>query len=166
MASSFFNSNNCSRSVLAKNWRLCTQMAASACKVSMRLNCTRVAASCMQIVPEWPPVACKFYLRGRQSHGAWIKLAEFCMRLAAMGVQFACDWRPLGYNLHASGGHSGTRKETSRQVVCRRPSLHHNYIFLALASPHPWSCFLLFSWRSIDVWFGKFAGTMDDKATQ
>jgi hypothetical protein len=27
------------------------------------------------------------------------------MRLAAIRVQFACDWRPLGYNLHATGGH-------------------------------------------------------------
>jgi hypothetical protein len=33
MASSFFNSNNCSRSVLAKHWRLCTQLAASVCKI-------------------------------------------------------------------------------------------------------------------------------------
>ncbi len=30
------------------------------------------------------------------------------MRLVAMWVQFACDWLPLGYNLHATGGHSGT----------------------------------------------------------
>jgi hypothetical protein len=29
------------------------------------------------------------------------------MRLAATQVQFACDWRPLGYNLYATGGHSG-----------------------------------------------------------
>jgi hypothetical protein len=27
------------------------------------------------------------------------------MRLAVTRVQFACDWRPLGYNLHATGGH-------------------------------------------------------------
>ncbi len=30
------------------------------------------------------------------------------MRLAATGVQFACDWQPLWYNLYATGGHSGT----------------------------------------------------------
>jgi hypothetical protein len=24
-----------------------------------------------------------------------------------MWVQFACYWRPLGYNLHVTGGHSG-----------------------------------------------------------
>ncbi len=43
-------------------------------------NCTRVAASRMQIVTEWPPVACsvtewppvacKLHPRGRQSHAA------------------------------------------------------------------------------------------------
>jgi len=37
IASSLFNSNNCSRIVFAKNWRLCTQLAASACKIRMRL---------------------------------------------------------------------------------------------------------------------------------
>ncbi len=81
MASSFFHSNNCSRSVLAKNWRLCMQLAASACKL---------------------------YPRGRQSHAAWIKSAAICMRLAATRVLFACVWWPRGYNLHATGGHSGT----------------------------------------------------------
>jgi hypothetical protein len=58
MASSFFNSNICSPSVLTKYWQLCTILAASACKICMRLayklylsdrqlnaNCTRVAAS-------------------------------------------------------------------------------------------------------------------------
>jgi hypothetical protein len=44
-------------------------------------------------------------------------------------VQFACDWQPLGYNLHETGGHSVTRQETSRQEVYKRPSLHPNYIF-------------------------------------
>jgi hypothetical protein len=29
------------------------------------------------------------------------------MRLAAMRVQFACNWRPLGYNLHVIGVHLG-----------------------------------------------------------
>jgi hypothetical protein len=30
------------------------------------------------------------------------------MRLAATRVQFACYWRPLGYTLYVTGGHSGT----------------------------------------------------------
>ncbi len=40
IASSFFNSNNCSGSVLLKNWWLGMQLAASACKI-----CFRVAIS-------------------------------------------------------------------------------------------------------------------------
>ncbi len=60
MASSFFNSNNCPRTALEKKLRLCTQVAAGACKVCMRL-----AASRKQIVPVWPPVACKLYPRVR-----------------------------------------------------------------------------------------------------
>ncbi len=92
----------------------------------LHVNCTRVAASCMQIVPGWPPVACHmnkidWNLHATDGHGT------ICMWLAATRVQ----------NLHAIGGHSVTRQETSRQEVCKRTSLHHNYIFLALASPHP-----------------------------
>jgi hypothetical protein len=30
------------------------------------------------------------------------------MRLAATWVQFACEWRPLEYNLYVNGGHSDT----------------------------------------------------------
>ncbi len=51
------------------------------------INCTRVAASRMQIVPQWQPVACKLYPRGHQSHATWIKLAEICMRLEATRLQ-------------------------------------------------------------------------------
>jgi hypothetical protein len=36
MASSSFYSNNCSRSVLAKIWRLATKVGASACKICFR----------------------------------------------------------------------------------------------------------------------------------
>ncbi len=60
MVSSFFDSNNCSGSVLSKNWRLCTVLATIACK-----NCMLLAASRIQIVSEWPPVACKLNPRGR-----------------------------------------------------------------------------------------------------
>jgi hypothetical protein len=58
----------------------------------------------MQIVPEM-----------RQSHANCTRMAanfgkfySCFLRLAAMRVQFACDWRPFGYNLYATGGHSGT----------------------------------------------------------
>ncbi len=97
---SFFYSNNCSGSVLSKNWRLRTQLA-GACKHWMRL-----AASCIQIVTTWPVVACKLYPCGRQSHATWIKSTEICLRLAATRVQFACNWRPRGYNLYATGRQS------------------------------------------------------------
>jgi hypothetical protein len=30
------------------------------------------------------------------------------MQLAATREQFSCDWRPLRYNLYATGGHSGS----------------------------------------------------------
>ncbi len=62
-------------------------LAASACKIWMRL-----AASCRQIVPEWPPVACKLYPRDSRplSHSGTI-----CMRLAATREQFLCDWPPV-----------------------------------------------------------------------
>jgi hypothetical protein len=47
------------------------------------------------------------------------------MRLAATRVQFICDWRPLGYNLYATGGHSRTiymRLAASRvQFICDWP---------------------------------------------
>jgi hypothetical protein len=99
----------------------------------------------MKIVPEWPPVTCN---------------------MNKNPLKFASDWRPFRYNLHASGSHSVTRQETSRQEVCKRPSLHHSYTFLALASPHPAACFLLFSWQSLDICFGKCAGTLDDIATR
>ncbi len=52
-------------------------------------NCTRVANSRMQkkIVPAWPPVAGK---------------------VPSIFFHFACNQRPQGHNLHATGGHSGT----------------------------------------------------------
>jgi hypothetical protein len=60
--------------------------------------CTQVAASRMQIVPEWLPVACKLHPLGRQLHATCIKSTEICMLLAATQVQFA------------TGGHSVTRQ--------------------------------------------------------
>ncbi len=94
MVSSFFNSNNCSRSVLAKNWRL-AQAKLHATGGQSHINFTRVAASRMQIVPEWLSVAWKLYPCGRQSQATWIKLAEICKR-------------PRRYNLHVTDGHSST----------------------------------------------------------
>jgi hypothetical protein len=47
------------------------------------------------------------------------------MRLAAAWVQFICDWRPLGYNLYATGGHLGTiylRLVASRMQILHAPA--------------------------------------------
>jgi hypothetical protein len=70
MASSFFYSNNSSRSVLAKYWRLCTQLAASACKISFR-----VAFS--SIVPaHFPNQISKGRQLNSQKHGQGCGLAN------------------------------------------------------------------------------------------
>ncbi len=148
MNSSFFQSNTCSRSMLAKTWRLCRQLAAITCDIcyvihntsafskpniqgtwaeksevedvdlpmlkkynfdvktafthllsACLLSCNLVAASRVQIVPEWPPVACKVNF-----------------------IHVACDWRPHGYNLHATGGHGGTN--CMRLAASRMQILH------------------------------------------
>jgi hypothetical protein len=70
------------------------------------LSCTQVAASCMQIVPEWTPVACKLYPRGRQLNANFSQFYSCCMRLAATQIQFSFDWQPLRYNLYATGRQS------------------------------------------------------------
>jgi hypothetical protein len=41
-------------------------------------------------------------------HANFGRFYSCCMRLAAMQVQFSCDWRSFGYNLYATGSHSGT----------------------------------------------------------
>ncbi len=54
------------------------------------------------------------------------KLHENCTRVAASHMQnlreFACDWQPLRYKLHAPGGHSGTI--CMRLVASRIEFLH------------------------------------------
>ena len=78
MVSPFLNSKNCSRSVLAKNWRLYTVVAASACKKSMRL-----AASRIQFVQGWPPVACNTSKNGGHLPATGGHPGTIWMRLAA-----------------------------------------------------------------------------------
>ncbi len=135
MASSFFNSKNCSCSVLAgdftRNWppahaKFACDWQPVAYKLyprgrQLHIICTRVAASHMQTVPLWPSVAYNMNKNRRNLHATGGHAGTFCMRLAA-----------LGYNLHTTGGHSVTRQETSRKEVCKRPSLHHNYIFFSI----------------------------------
>ncbi len=129
MASLFFNSNNCSRRVIAKNCRLCMQLAASACK----------------LLPH-----------DRQSN--------------ATGIKSTCNWRPHGYNLHATGGHSvticmrlgATRLQDKRQADkrCVKGRIYIIIIIFLHWQVHILdACFGLFSWRHLDIWFGKCTGT-------
>ncbi len=95
--------------------------------VSCLVSCNRVAASRIQIVSKWLPVACKLYPHGRQLHANFCPFYSCCMRLAATRAQFACDWRPLGYNLYATGRQSHTQYTvahfacTSGQLCAKPP---------------------------------------------
>jgi hypothetical protein len=77
------------------------QLAASACK-----NWMRLAASRIQIAPAWPLVACNMIKIHGNLPATGRHAGTICMRLAATRLQFECDWRPLGYNLNATGRQS------------------------------------------------------------
>jgi hypothetical protein len=71
-------------------------------------NCTRVATSRIQILPAaWLHpgkfLSILFMLHATGSHAGTI-----CKRLAATLVQFVYNWRPLRYNLNATGCQSHT----------------------------------------------------------
>ncbi len=79
----------------------------------------RLAASRKQIVPEWPPVACKN-----------------STRLAASRIQIVPEWRPVAcklpwilFMLHATGGHAGTI------FACASGQLHANPPFFNSTMP-------------------------------
>jgi hypothetical protein len=80
------------------------------------INCTQVAASRMQIVPEWSPVACN------GGH-----MGTICMRLAATRVQFACAWRPLGFKTRVKQIHTNSKILIIQVGFCRatRPCEAH-----------------------------------------
>ncbi len=100
MASSFFYSNKCSRSVLAKNWRLCTQLVANACKI-----CFRVVLS--SIVPaHFPNQISKGRQLKSQKHGRgcglknynyYVKMAFYTPLVCLSLVLY-----PSGRQLHAN----------------------------------------------------------------
>jgi hypothetical protein len=73
-----------------------------------------------QSVPEWPPITCKLYPSGRQSHA---NSRNF--------IHVACDWWPLGYNLHATVGHLGTLcmqlLATRVHFICAGHQSHSNF---------------------------------------
>ncbi len=103
----FFNGvfiflNNCSVRVLPKLTALHGTDRQHAQKLDAtggqsHTNCSRVAASRMQIVPEWPPVACNMNkidgnLPVNGGHSGTI-----CMPLASTQVHFVCESGPLRY---------------------------------------------------------------------
>jgi hypothetical protein len=105
MESSFFYSNNCSRSVLAKNWRLRTQLAASACKI-----CYHVAMS--SIVPaHFPNKMPKGRQLNSQKH---VKTAFYtppacllsCNQVATSLMQIVPAWLPVACKLYSHGRQS------------------------------------------------------------
>jgi hypothetical protein len=77
-----------------------------------------------------PPVACKLYPHGRQSHANCTRMAASRMQISANFIHVSCDWRPRGYNLHATGGHLGTiympLAATRVQFICDCCQSHAN----------------------------------------
>ncbi len=80
-------------------------------KILLRSKDGLLHTSCLLVsclVTEWPPVACKLYPSGRQSHTNCTQVATSRMQISDDFILVACDWRPRGYNFHATGGLSGT----------------------------------------------------------
>ncbi len=129
MASSFFYSNNCSRSVLAKNWRLFTLLSASACKI-----CFRVALS--SIVPaHFPNQISKSRELNIQKHDGGCGLANTLKKILWCNAGFlhtpcllvSClvpEWPPIAYKLYLSGLQSHANCTAWPPVACKfRPIL-------------------------------------------
>jgi hypothetical protein len=50
---------------------------------------------CFCLITEWPPVACKLYPSGHQSHANRTRVAASRMQILADFIHLACDWRPI-----------------------------------------------------------------------
>ncbi len=85
---------------------VCLSLVLSPSGRQSQANCIRVATSRVQIVPAWPPVACKFRPILFMFLATGSQAGTICMQLAATRVQIISDWRPLGYNLYAIGRRS------------------------------------------------------------
>ncbi len=64
MASSFFYSNKCSRSVLAKNWWLCKQLAARVCKICFRVALSSIVQAHSNQISKGRQLNCQKHGRG------------------------------------------------------------------------------------------------------
>ncbi len=118
------------------------------------INCTRVAASRMQIVPVWPPVSCNMSKIGRNLHTTGGQVGTICMWLAATRVQFICDWRPLDYKTRDKQTRGGEKAIFTSQL----------YFFSfgkSIYSTMP----LIIQLKALGYLVGKCAGTKDDKVT-
>ncbi len=108
--SSWFR-NTGSGSVRAENWRLCTVLYASPCIICL------------------PLVAC--YLSGRQTHANCTLVTASHIQHESNQREFACNWPQREYNLHATGGRSGTicmrLEATLIRFVCDWPPDSHHF---------------------------------------
>ena len=132
---------------ITKNWRLCTQLAASACKICIRVALSSIAPA------HFPNQISKGRQLNSQKHGRGCGLANdkkfnydvkmafytplVCLSLVlypsgrqwhANRPKFACDWRPLSYNLHETGA---TPLQDKRQADkrCVKGRLYITIIF-------------------------------------
>jgi hypothetical protein len=102
MVSSFFNSNNCSGSVLSNTdgfalYWLLAHAKLNATGSQSHSNCIQAATSCMQILPAWPPVPYNMNKIDDNLSGTGGHMGTICMRLVATRVQFECDWPTLHF---------------------------------------------------------------------
>ena len=59
--------------------------------IPSQINCTRMAASRMQIVPEWRLVAYKLHPSGSQSLANFTRVAASRMQIPVNFIHVACD---------------------------------------------------------------------------
>jgi hypothetical protein len=91
-------------------------MAALHCTGRLRMqNLHAIGGQSHIILPEWPPVTCN--------------INKIDGNLHAPGGHAVYNFH---VHVHATGSHSVTRQEARIQGVCKRPSLHHNYIFFSI----------------------------------
>jgi hypothetical protein len=86
--------------------------------------CMRLAASRIQIGPEWPPVACKLPRFASSRGQISVNFIHVACDWQATRVQFAYNWRPLGYNLNATGRQSHAILSSGANVIIWEKCYH------------------------------------------